>query len=257
MWVTGQVPRPPFTGMVAVIKPVIVSVLSMGLRPINATRHWSFTPNTARLIGTFEHGLPRNKSVTFPWLPAGRLELGVILHTGRSDRGGDFDLQPEWPPTDSGASKMPALRPRHHRAAAQPIERKYRIDRRTIVGRCRRPRLSRGRSCRSGRWGWHGGPSGQLWSTTKTSTLTAPPVFPGRNHHRRPTYHTADRNGSSSFRLRPPAHRPTPPSRWFTSPVTCAVRSRTWLSRSRARASNTGRPAAGSRRSSVPRTGPW
>jgi hypothetical protein len=61
----------PFIDMAAVIKLVIVGALSIGLRPMTATRHGPLTPKTVRLIGTFKRGVPRNKSATFSWLAAG------------------------------------------------------------------------------------------------------------------------------------------------------------------------------------------
>jgi hypothetical protein len=54
------VPRPPFTGLAAVIKLAIVSALSISLIPITATRHWPLTPDTTRLIGTFKNAALRN-----------------------------------------------------------------------------------------------------------------------------------------------------------------------------------------------------
>jgi hypothetical protein len=47
-------------GLAVVSKLVIVSVLSMRLRPIAATRHWPRTSDTARLIGTFKTAALRN-----------------------------------------------------------------------------------------------------------------------------------------------------------------------------------------------------
>jgi hypothetical protein len=58
-------PRLPFIDLAAVIKLMIASVLSIGAGPVTAMRHWPLTPDTARLIGTFECGVTRNKSATF------------------------------------------------------------------------------------------------------------------------------------------------------------------------------------------------
>jgi hypothetical protein len=64
---------------------VIARALSIGSRPITATRHGPLTSDTVRLIGTFKRGVPRNKSATFSWLAGGNLggrgrERGSALH---------------------------------------------------------------------------------------------------------------------------------------------------------------------------------